>query len=37
MMISGVATGYLRIYRSSVDETQGIGQLKPKGWPNPVT
>jgi hypothetical protein len=36
MMISGVATGYLRIYRSSVDETQGIGQLKPKGFPNPV-
>lgn len=30
--ISGVATGYLRIYRSSVDETQGIEQLKPRGF-----
>jgi hypothetical protein len=34
--ISGVATGYLRIYRSSLDETQGIERLMPKGFPVPV-
>jgi hypothetical protein len=32
MPISGVATGYLRIYRSSVGDTQGIEQLRPKGF-----
>jgi hypothetical protein len=32
LAISGAATGFLRIYRSSVDETQGVGQLKPPGW-----
>lgn len=34
--ISGVATGYLRMYRSSVDETQGIGQLRPRGFGAPT-
>jgi hypothetical protein len=29
---SGTATGFLRIYRSSVSETQGIEQLKPRGF-----
>jgi hypothetical protein len=33
LALSGVATGFLRIYRSSVDETQGIGQFKPPGFP----
>jgi len=30
--LSGVATAFMRMYRSSVDETQGIGQLRPKGF-----
>ena len=30
--LSGVATAMLRIYRSSVDSTQGVGQLKPPGF-----
>lgn len=29
--LSGAATGFLRIYRSSVGETQGLEQLKPPG------
>ena len=33
---SGVATGWLRIQRSSVGETQGIEQFKPPGFPNPI-
>lgn len=36
LALSGVATGFLRMYRSSVDETQGVGQLKPRGFPVPV-
>jgi hypothetical protein len=35
LALSGVATGFLRIYRSSTDETQGIGQFKPPGFPVP--
>lgn len=30
--LSGAATGFLRMYRSSVDSTQGVGQLKPPGF-----
>lgn len=36
LALSGVATGFLRMYRSSVDQTQGVGQLKPRGFPVPV-
>ena len=32
MAISGVATGFLRIYRSSLDDTQGVERFKPPGW-----
>jgi hypothetical protein len=32
LALSGVATGFLRMYRSSTDETQGIGQFKPPGF-----
>ncbi len=35
LALSGVATGFLRIYRSSTDETQGIGQFRPPGFPVP--
>ncbi len=31
LALSGAATGFLRIYRSSVAEAQGIEQLKPPG------
>jgi len=34
---SAAATGFLRVYRSSVGDTQGINELKPAGWPGPVT
>lgn len=37
LALSGAATGFLRIYRSSTDQTQGIGQFKPPGFPVPVT
>jgi hypothetical protein len=36
LALSGAATGFLRMYKSSLDETQGIGQLRPVGWPNPI-
>jgi hypothetical protein len=32
LALSGVATGFLRMYRSSVDETQGVGQMRPRGF-----
>lgn len=33
---SGVATGFLRILRSSVGPTQGTEQFAPVGFPNPI-
>jgi len=36
LALSGVATGFLRIYRSSLDETQGLNQFKPPGFPVPA-
>lgn len=32
LALSGAATGFLRMYRSSVAETQGVEQLKPRGF-----
>jgi hypothetical protein len=32
LALSGVATGFLRMFRSSVDETQGISQMRPRGF-----
>lgn len=31
-LATGGSSGWLRMYRSSADSTQGIGQLKPKGF-----
>lgn len=33
---SGAATGWLRFYRSSVGETQGVEQFRPNGFPVPI-
>lgn len=32
LALSGVATGFLRMYKSSVAETQGMEQLAPRGF-----
>lgn len=36
LALSGVSTGFLRIYRSSVDETEGLSQFRPPGFPVPI-
>ena len=33
---TGSGTGFMRIYRSSVGDAQGIEQLMPKGFPGPT-
>jgi len=37
LAVSGVATGWLRILRSSVGPSQGLEQFKPPGFPVPIS